>query len=80
MNLLLHRRPDTPPEAEGMTLAEHLGELRTRVLVCAVAFVVTATAAFLLDPLAGRGDLDGTTAMVDELLAGTSAWLPRFDR
>jgi len=40
----------------------------------------TATAAFLLDPLAGRGDLDGTTAMVDELLAGTSAWLPRFDR
>jgi sec-independent protein translocase protein TatC len=51
MNLLLHRRPDTPPEAEGMTLAEHLGELRTRVLVCAVAFVVTATAAFLLYPV-----------------------------
>jgi alpha-galactosidase len=40
----------------------------------------TATAAFLLDPLAGRGDLDRTEAMVDELLAGTSAWLPRFDR
>jgi alpha-galactosidase len=37
-----------------------------------------AAAAFLLDPLAGRGDLHVTEAMVDELLAGTSAWLPRF--
>jgi alpha-galactosidase len=37
-----------------------------------------AEAAFLLDPLAGRGDLAGTAAMVDELLAGTAAWLPRF--
>ena len=37
-----------------------------------------AGAAFLLDPLAGRGDLRGTEAMVDELLAGTAAWLPQF--
>ena len=29
-----------------------------------------AEAAFLLDPLAGRGDLRRTEAMVDELLAG----------
>jgi alpha-galactosidase len=40
---------------------------------------VTA-AAFLLDPLAGRGDLADTEAMIDELLAGTAAWLPRFAR
>lgn len=40
----------------------------------------TAAAAFLLDPLAGRGDLGATEAMVDELLARTSAWLPQFVR
>jgi len=37
-----------------------------------------ARAAFTLDPLAGRGDLHETEAMVDELLAGTSRWLPQF--
>jgi alpha-galactosidase len=39
-----------------------------------------AQAAFALDPLAGRGDLRATEAMVDELLEGTSAWLPQFTR
>ena len=34
--------------------------------------------AFALDPLAGRGDLGVTEAMVDELLAGTADWLPQF--
>jgi alpha-galactosidase/6-phospho-beta-glucosidase family protein len=34
--------------------------------------------AFALDPLAGRGDLRDTEAMVDELLAGTARWLPQF--
>ncbi len=37
-----------------------------------------AQAAFALDPLAGRGDLRDTEAMVDELLAGTARWLPQF--
>jgi alpha-galactosidase len=37
-----------------------------------------AGAAFLLDPLAGRGDLHRTEAMVDGLLEATSAWLPQF--
>jgi len=37
-----------------------------------------ADEAFTLDPLAGRGDLAETEAMVDELLAGTAEWLPRF--
>ena len=35
-------------------------------------------AAFALDPLAGRGDLRDTEAMVEELLAGTARWLPQF--
>ena len=39
-----------------------------------------ALQAFALDPLAGRGDLRDTEAMVDELLAGTAAWLPQFTR
>jgi alpha-galactosidase len=34
--------------------------------------------AFALDPLAGRGDLAETDAMVAELLAGTAEWLPQF--
>jgi alpha-galactosidase/6-phospho-beta-glucosidase family protein len=34
--------------------------------------------AFTLDPLAGRGDLRDVEAMVDELLAATSRWLPQF--
>jgi alpha-galactosidase len=39
-----------------------------------------AEAAFLLDPLAGRGGLATTVAMVDELLTATAAWLPQFAR
>jgi alpha-galactosidase len=37
-----------------------------------------ARAAFALDLLAGRGDLRYGEAMVDDLLAGTARWLPRF--
>ena len=37
-----------------------------------------ARAAFALDPLAGRGDWRDLDAMVDELLAGTAAWLPQM--
>jgi alpha-galactosidase len=39
-----------------------------------------AETAFFLDPLAGRGDLHRTEAMVGELLAGTAGWLPQFGR
>ena len=39
-----------------------------------------AEAAFFLDPLAGRGDLQQTEAMVAELLSATAAWLPNFAR
>jgi alpha-galactosidase len=37
-----------------------------------------ATAAFALDPLAGRGSLADIEAMARELLTGTSRWLPQF--
>jgi alpha-galactosidase/6-phospho-beta-glucosidase family protein len=37
-----------------------------------------AAQAFTLDPLAGRGDLHETDAMVAELLDGTAEWLPQF--
>ena len=48
------------PTPDNMTLGEHLGELRRRVIICVIAFVVTATIAvvayqpilnFLLRPL-----------------------------
>ena len=37
-----------------------------------------ASSAFLLDPLAGRGDLHRTEAMATELRVGTARWLPQF--
>jgi alpha-galactosidase len=37
-----------------------------------------AEAAFVLDPLAGRGDLGQTEAMIEELLTATADWLPQF--
>ena len=37
-----------------------------------------AHTAFALDPLTGRGDLAETTALADELMVATAAWLPAF--
>lgn len=37
-----------------------------------------ARAAFLLDPLAGRGELSEIESMAEELLEGTALWLPQF--
>ncbi len=40
------------PSPDNMTLGEHLGELRRRVIVCVVAFVVAATVAvFAYEPI-----------------------------
>ncbi|MGA3146526.1 MAG: twin-arginine translocase subunit TatC [Acidimicrobiales bacterium] len=50
MALLLKSRHEARPRPEAMTLVEHLGELRRRVMVCAVAFVIAGTAAFLAYP------------------------------
>ncbi|MDA8341707.1 MAG: twin-arginine translocase subunit TatC [Actinomycetota bacterium] len=44
------RRKASRPDTGAMTLAEHLRELRRRVVICAVAFVVTATVAFVVYP------------------------------
>lgn len=41
------RRREARPAPDAMTLAEHLGELRRRLIVSVVAFLVTATVAFL---------------------------------
>jgi sec-independent protein translocase protein TatC len=48
MAITLKRRAEAKPKPDSMTLVEHLTELRRRVLVCAVTFVVTATVAFVV--------------------------------
>ncbi len=48
MAISLKRRNETRSRPDSMTLVEHLGELRRRVLVCAVAFLVAATVAFIV--------------------------------
>src|SRR5665213_3532516 len=48
MALSLKRRHEAKQRADSMTLIEHLTELRRRVLVCAVVFIVAATVAFLV--------------------------------
>jgi sec-independent protein translocase protein TatC len=50
MAISLKRRSEARPTPDSMTLVEHLTELRTRVLVCAAAFVVTAVVAFVVYP------------------------------
>ncbi len=47
MAISLKRRAETKPSPNAMTLAEHLGELRRRVVICAIAFLVAGTVAFL---------------------------------
>ena len=50
MAISLKRRSEPRAKPDSMTLVEHLTELRSRVLICAVAFVVAATVAFLIYP------------------------------
>ncbi|MGC8463584.1 MAG: twin-arginine translocase subunit TatC [Acidimicrobiales bacterium] len=47
MNLTLKRRQTAKASPDAMTLAEHLAELRRRVVISAAAFLVMATVAFL---------------------------------
>jgi sec-independent protein translocase protein TatC len=54
MALALKRRREHISTPDAMTLAEHLTELRRRILVCAAAFLVTATFAFIVyNPILG---------------------------
>jgi sec-independent protein translocase protein TatC len=70
------------PSPDSMTLSEHLGELRRRLIICVLAFIVTAIIAviiyepilhFLIRPLcqANGGKLHGVTA-ANPIIGSTS--------
>jgi sec-independent protein translocase protein TatC len=48
MAITLKRRSEPKSAPDAMTLTEHLTELRRRVMICVIAFAVTATVAFLV--------------------------------
>jgi sec-independent protein translocase protein TatC len=48
MATLLRRRSAPRPDPDAMTLVEHLGELRRRLIVCVVAFVIALVVAYVL--------------------------------
>ena len=48
MTVTLKRQSEPKPKPDAMTLAEHLGELRRRVMICALVFIVAATVAFIV--------------------------------
>ncbi len=50
MAITLKRRSEPKPSPDSMTLMEHLTELRTRVIVCVIAFLLAGTVAFLVYP------------------------------
>jgi galacturan 1,4-alpha-galacturonidase len=68
--------PLPPPYAE--LVRRHVAVAECTVAAALDGDRTLADAAFFLDPLAGRGDLHQTEAMVAELLSGTRAWLPQF--
>jgi sec-independent protein translocase protein TatC len=47
MPLTLRRRSTPKPTPDAMTLVEHLSELRRRVVICVLAFLVMGTVAFV---------------------------------
>ncbi|HTW99656.1 MAG TPA: twin-arginine translocase subunit TatC [Acidimicrobiales bacterium] len=47
MATLIRRRNGPRPSPDAMTLSEHLGELRQRLIVCLVGFVICAVATYL---------------------------------
>ncbi|MGO9855626.1 MAG: twin-arginine translocase subunit TatC, partial [Acidimicrobiales bacterium] len=52
MTLPFTAKRKSRPSPDNMTLGEHLGELRRRVIVCVIAFVVAATiAVFAYEPI-----------------------------
>jgi sec-independent protein translocase protein TatC len=48
MATLIRRRGGPRPSPDAMTLSEHLGELRQRLIVCLVAFAVAGVVVYLL--------------------------------
>jgi len=72
------RGRDTPkvPAPVAELLRRHVATQELTVQAAVAGDRRLAEAAFELDPLAGRGDLNETQALVDELLAGTAQYLP----
>ena len=70
--------PVPAPLAE--LLRRHVAVQEMTVQAAVTGDVGLVKAAMSLDPLAGRSDLRAVEAMTEELLAGTSRWLPQFDR
>ncbi len=68
----------TLPEPFNEIVRRHVATQELTVQAALSGDRALAGEAFALDPLAGRGDLRETDAMVDELLAGTARWLPHF--
>jgi alpha-galactosidase len=68
--------PMPPPYAELVRRHAAVAELTVEAAIGGDRAL--AEAAFFLDPLAGRGDLGQTEAMIDELLTATAEWLPQF--
>jgi alpha-galactosidase len=66
-----------PPYAE--LVRRHVAVAELTVAAALDGDRTAAGAAFFLDPLAGRGGLGPTEAMIGELLSGTAAWLPQFE-
>jgi len=66
------------PEPLAELLRRHVAVQELTVEAAVLGDHKLAEAAFTLDPLAGRGSLRETEAMMKELLAGTARWLPQF--
>ncbi len=67
-----------PPAALAELLRRHAAVHELTVDAAVRGDRELARAAFALDPLSGRGDWRDIDSMVDELLAGTAAWLPQM--
>jgi alpha-galactosidase len=67
-----------PPKPLAELLRRHVAVQELTVEAALSGDRKLAGAAFALDPLAGRGTFSDIEAMVDELLEGTSKWLPQF--
>jgi len=50
MATMIKRRSGPRPAPDAMTLTEHLGELRRRLVVCVIAFVIAAIVAYIFYP------------------------------
>jgi alpha-galactosidase len=67
--------PTLPPQVAEL-LRRHVATQELTVQAAVTGDRRLVEAAFELDPLAGRGDLTETQLMVDELISGTSDYLP----